>query len=101
MSRSPWRMLLATGMLVVALRAEAVAQERFQTGPVAWTPVIALREAGIDTNMFDEASNPKRDTTAVLSPQLTATITLAKGKTLTLMNTADGTRYVLRLVAVS
>ena len=30
-----------------------------------------------------------------------ATITLAKGKTLTLMNTADGTRYVLRLVAVS
>jgi len=30
-----------------------------------------------------------------------ATVTLAKGKTLTLMNTADGTRYVLRLVAVS
>jgi len=30
-----------------------------------------------------------------------ATITLAKGKTLTLMNTADGTRYVLRLVTVS
>jgi len=27
-----------------------------------------------------------------------ATVTLAKGKTLTLMNTADGTRYVLRLV---
>ena len=30
-----------------------------------------------------------------------ATVTLAKGKTVTLMNTADGTRYVLRLVAVS
>ena len=88
MSRSPWRMLLATGILVVALRAEAVAQERFQTGPVAWTPVISLREAGIDTNMFDEASNPKRDTTAVLSPQVTATITLATMR-LTTAGTAD------------
>jgi len=29
-----------------------------------------------------------------------ATVTLAVGKTVTLMNTADGTRYVLRLVAV-
>jgi hypothetical protein len=29
-----------------------------------------------------------------------ATVTLAKGKTVTLMNTADGTRYVLRLVAL-
>jgi hypothetical protein len=26
-----------------------------------------------------------------------ATVTLAKGKSVTLMNTADGTRYVLRL----
>ena len=29
-----------------------------------------------------------------------ATVTLAKGKTVTLMNTADGMRYVLRLVTV-
>ena len=29
------------------------------------------------------------------------TVTLAKGKTVTLMNTADGTRYVLRLVSVA
>src|SRR5262249_4711686 len=30
-----------------------------------------------------------------------ATVTLARGKTITLMNTADGTRYVLRLVDVA
>lgn len=88
MTRSPWRVLLATGILLVAHGAEAVAQDRFQTGPVAWTPVITLREAGIDTNMFDEASNPKRDTTAVLSPQVTATITLATMR-LTTEGTAD------------
>jgi hypothetical protein len=29
------------------------------------------------------------------------TATLKKGRTLTLMNTADGTRYVLRLISVS
>ena len=29
------------------------------------------------------------------------TVTLAKNKALTLLNTADGTRYVLRLVSVS
>jgi hypothetical protein len=31
----------------------------------------------------------------------TQTVTLTKGKPLTLMNTADGTRYVLRLISVS
>src|SRR3989442_9042898 len=77
MTRSVCRGLIATGALLVALVAEADAQDRFQTGPVAWTPVITLREAGVDTNMFDEPSNPKRDTTAVVSPQVTATITLA------------------------
>jgi hypothetical protein len=30
-----------------------------------------------------------------------ATVTLARGKTITLMNTADGTRYVLRLADVA
>ena len=29
------------------------------------------------------------------------TVTLRKGKSLTLMNTADGTRYVLRLLSVA
>jgi hypothetical protein len=29
------------------------------------------------------------------------TVALRKGKTLTLMNTADGTRYVLKLISVS
>lgn len=77
MTRSVCRVLIATGALLVALVAEADAQDRFQTGPVTWTPVITLREAGVDTNMFDEPSNPKRDTTAVVSPQVTATVTLA------------------------
>ena len=31
----------------------------------------------------------------------TATVTLTKGKPMTLMNTADGTRYVLRLISIS
>jgi len=33
-------------------------------------------------------------------PEGAATVTLKKGKTLTLENTSDGSRYVLRLVAL-
>lgn len=83
-----WPALLTTGTMVVVLGAEAVAQDRFQSGPIAWTPMLTLREAGIDTNVFDEASNPKRDTIAVLSPQVTATLALAMLR-LTTVATAD------------
>ncbi len=55
--------------LIVLGSAPAGAQARFQTGDFAWTPVITLRDAGLDTNVFDEAADPKRDTVAVMSPQ--------------------------------
>src|SRR4051812_2284439 len=56
MIRFPSRIFLASAALLVGLVGETLAQERFQTGPVAWTPVITLRDAGVDTNMFDEPS---------------------------------------------
>ena len=54
---------------LVAACLPAGAQARFQTGDFAWTPLLTLRDAGLDTNVFDEAEDPKRDTVAVLSPQ--------------------------------
>jgi hypothetical protein len=77
MTRALSQVVLTAGAVVVVLGGRAVAQDRFQTGPVAWTPVLTLREAGIDTNVFDEAANPRQDMTAVLSPQVTATLGLA------------------------
>ena len=58
---------------LAALAATPVsAQGRFQTGAFSWTPTITLRDAGLDTNVFDEAANPKRDTVAVVTPEVNA-----------------------------
>ena len=58
---------LAAIVTISVPRAEA--QGRFQTGNLSWTPVITLRDAGLDTNIFDEAIDPKRDQLAVVSPE--------------------------------
>lgn len=55
---------------IVLCPAAAPAQARFQTGVFAWTPTITLRDAGFDTNVFDEARDPKRDTVAILTPRV-------------------------------
>src|SRR4030095_6110242 len=47
---------------------------RFSTGPIAWTPTIALRDVGFDTNVFDEAVVPKRDRMATLTPHVNGVI---------------------------
>jgi hypothetical protein len=56
--------------MIVASCLPAAAQARFQSGNFAWTPLLTLRDAGLDTNVFDEPADPKRDTVAVLSPQV-------------------------------
>jgi hypothetical protein len=48
----------------------ASAQARFQTGAFAWTPTLTVRDAGTDTNVFDEPVNPKADTVATFAPQI-------------------------------
>jgi hypothetical protein len=55
----------------VALAVPAAAQDaRFHTGNFSWTPVITLRDAGLDTNVYDESSDPKRDQVMVVAPQV-------------------------------
>jgi Putative beta-barrel porin 2 len=39
-------------------------------GPVGFTPLLTLRDIGRDNNVFNEASNPKSDFTATVSPRL-------------------------------
>jgi len=43
---------------------------RFHTGVLSWTPTLSLRDAGLDTNVYEEAANPKRDHVAVFSPRV-------------------------------
>jgi Putative beta-barrel porin 2 len=41
---------------------------RFQYGPLRFTPFLAITEIGVDTNVFNEALEPQRDTTATFGP---------------------------------
>jgi hypothetical protein len=43
---------------------------RFRSGGLTWTPTISLRDAGVDSNVYDEPTNPKHDRSAVLAPQV-------------------------------
>lgn len=42
----------------------------FRLGPVLATPGLTVREVGVDTNVFDEPVDPKRDYMATVSPDL-------------------------------
>jgi hypothetical protein len=41
---------------------------RFHLGPLGLTPSVAVTNVGVDSNVFNEADNPKSDTTAAIGP---------------------------------
>jgi len=41
---------------------------RFHAGALAFTPSIVFSNLGVDNNVFNEADNPKQDTTAAVGP---------------------------------
>lgn len=74
------RNLLIVGMAMVgtALASAAYAQDepRFVSGPLTWSPVFQLREAGIDSNVFNASSDPKEDVVGTASSQVNSVLTL-------------------------
>jgi hypothetical protein len=62
-------------LAVTAARASAQTEEadpadsaRFRVGALRFTPSITLTNLGVDTNVFNDANNPQRDTTAAIGP---------------------------------
>lgn len=49
---------------------DPAARGRFQWGPIFLTPAIAVKEVGIDSNVFNDPDRPREDFTATVSPQL-------------------------------
>src|SRR5438552_4787168 len=49
-------------------------------GPLALTPSVSLTNFGIDSNVFNEVDNPKRDFTATLSPRTEARLRLGRAQ---------------------
>lgn len=67
---------LALVCAFAALAGSASAQEtedpyetaRFRLGPIRFTPALEITSVGHDSNVFNEAENPKGDTTAAFGP---------------------------------
>jgi hypothetical protein len=75
------RHIFARALIVVAGLAAAVpclAQDvvadpeelgRLRFGPIRFTPAVTVSQLGVDTNVFNEAVDPKQDTTAAFGPK--------------------------------
>jgi len=68
-------------LAVLAIASAARAQEppmdgRFITGPLAWTPTFELRDAGIDSNVFNTPTDAKEDVTATARSQVDSVLKL-------------------------
>jgi hypothetical protein len=69
--------LLAALAMPSAARAQEPPKEgRFITGPLAWTPTFELRDAGIDSNVFNTPSDAKEDVTATARSQVDSVLKL-------------------------
>lgn len=66
--------LVLTSVLSTSLSAQTlddpIERARFQTGPIGLSPAIALTGFGVDTNVFNDFDDPRRDLTFTVSPML-------------------------------
>jgi Putative beta-barrel porin 2 len=93
------RLAFAIGVLLAAAPASAqdasdhAAEARVHLGPLAFTPTLALVNAGIDTNVFNEPTyaGPKRDFTLTFEPK--ADWWLRMGRTWLLGNVTEDFVY--------
>src|SRR4029079_16386385 len=81
MSASSFRfrsmVLLAVLMMASGARAQEPEKDgRFITGPLAWTPTFELRDAGIDSNVFNTPTEAKEDVTATARSQVDSVLKL-------------------------
>src|SRR6185503_20083032 len=68
-------MVMAAAVSSPAL-AQAPGQGRFVTGPLTWSPTFQLREAGVDSNVFNTPLDPKEDVTAGALSSVSSLLTL-------------------------
>jgi hypothetical protein len=73
--------LIAVAPVARAQSADPVDSARIQFGPVGLTPSIALTDLGIDTNVFNQVDDPKRDFTFTVAPQLNTWFRAGRSRT--------------------
>lgn len=93
------KIFLAAALSLAAMRALAQTSQdpsagaKIHIGPLAMTPTIALVNAGIDTNVFNEADQdlPKRDFTITMQPA--ASMWLHVGRSILIGNVTEDVVY--------
>lgn len=85
-ARCALRVLVAFGVAQLMFVSAATAQtaqvqaptSRFVIGPLGWTPTLTLRDAGVDSNVFNTPASvaPKQDVTGSLTPSVESLLTL-------------------------
>jgi len=82
--------VVLTSVATLATSSPAGAQSangaRFITGPLTWSPKFQLREAGVDSNVFNSPNDPKQDTSASGLAQVDSVLTLGILQAATLGN---------------
>src|SRR3989442_3497896 len=58
--------------------SDPASEAPMRLGPLTLTPSVSLTNFGIDSNVFNEVDNPKRDFTATLSPSTEARLRLGR-----------------------
>ena len=53
---------------------------RFRFGALRFTPSIAVSNLGVDNNVFNEAADPKQDTTAAVGPAVNLWLNMGKSR---------------------
>lgn len=81
-------LVVVSGAVAAGQQAEPGSTGRFRTGILSITPVLVVRDIGIDTNLFNTAVDPKSDFTFVASPQAKASLGFPVGQ-LTFGNRID------------
>jgi hypothetical protein len=66
---------------------------RMHMGPLYVTPTVLLRELGVDSNVFNEASNPKSDFTFTVAPKANIWVPIARRALFTTTVAADAVWY--------
>ena len=85
-ARCSLSVVFAVGVAQLVFASAAMAQaaqdaartSRFVMGPLGWTPTLTLRDAGVDSNVFNSpaAETSKQDVTGTLTPAVDSVLTL-------------------------
>jgi hypothetical protein len=90
-----FRILLAAGLVLRALpglaqQPDPFTSARVHIGPFAVNPSMAVRDVGVDTNVFNDWNNPKSDFTATIAPAADIWLRMGRAR----LNVKTGVTYL-------